>query len=459
MVLPVVQDAGPAADGACCAACAAAPAARPARLAGDRPVLDRDADRRITAAGLAVAIGFLVAAAAALVAGPGRPSALWLPVHLALAGGAGTAIAAVLPFFAAALSVAAPVRPAIRILGIAGVAAGAALVSVTVAVGDAFLAHVGGTIYLAGVAGVAAAVWLPTRRALGPRRPLVLGASLIALGTLALSATLAIVFLAGWEPVVERWASLKPAHAWLNLFGFLSLVIATTLLHLGPTVEGARIRERRSGRIALTGIAAGSAAVALGFAFGSDLLARVGAVAALAGAIAVPIHASVVARDSAPWSTDRDWHRMTTWSLRAAATWFALAMAVAAGRVVVLGATPAAWSLDAIAVPFALGWAIQALIGSWSHLLPAVVAGNAERRRTARRWLGWAAAPRLVMLQGGIAALWLGAATQTVPVAIVGGLGAGGALALAVASTVAAVGDPRRGHETTAAGTTAPSSI
>ena len=54
---------------------------------------------------------------------------------------------------------------------------------------------------------------------------------------------------------IGAWAALKPAHAWLNVFGFLSIVVAATLVHLAPTVVGARIQPRRSATIALVGLA------------------------------------------------------------------------------------------------------------------------------------------------------------------------------------------------------------
>jgi nitrite reductase (NO-forming) len=431
-MLPVLEVTAPAPQ-ACCAACATpAPRSR---------AIDRHADRRITAGGVGVAIGFLVAAAVALLVGPGRPSVLWLPVHLALAGGAGTAIAAVLPFFMAALSVAPPARPLLRLAAIGGVAGGAALVSVTVAAGDPMLAHVGGTLYLGGIGLVAAAAWRPTRRGLGTRRPLVLAAALAALAAVAVSATIAILFLSGWEPVLDRWAQLKPAHAWLNLVGFVSLVIIGTLLHFGPTVEGARIGDRRSGRIAVVGVAAGAALIALGYAMAGDVLARVGAVVVLVGAIAVPVHAAVVARSSGRWTTDLAWHRLTSWSLRAASGWFALAMLAAAAPIVLRGADPAAWSLAAIAAPFVLGWTMQVLIGAWSHLLPAIGPGDARRHAAQRRRLGLGAMPRLLALQSGTVLVWAGMIGGQTVATTVGLALVAVALGAAIALTLAAMAD------------------
>ena len=47
------------------------------------------------------------------------------------------------------------------------------------------------------------------------------------------------------------------AHAWLNLFGFVSLSVAATMIHLLPTVAGTRILRRRSADLAIVGLGLG----------------------------------------------------------------------------------------------------------------------------------------------------------------------------------------------------------
>src|SRR6476619_3189395 len=113
-----------AASAACCDACAAEPAtpesaalrAGPERTVSiatqaqlvvlepdQRRSVARMTDRRITLAGLLVGACFLaLAVAAATLPEPVRRG-VWLPLHLTLAGAAGTAVASVLPFFVAAL--------------------------------------------------------------------------------------------------------------------------------------------------------------------------------------------------------------------------------------------------------------------------------------------------------------------------------------------------------------------
>ena len=77
-----------------------------------------------------------------------------------------------------------------------------------------------------------------------------------------------MLFLAGWAPILERWGQLRPAHAWTNVIGFVSLVIVATLLHFLPTVLGGRIVPRRSAALAVLGIAMGTPVVVLGMLAG-----------------------------------------------------------------------------------------------------------------------------------------------------------------------------------------------
>lgn len=446
----LVIDQAPADAGACCSACAqtvpvagSAPALvahAPAEAPGvrRRPIV-RDQDRRLTVVGVLIAIGFVLAAIIAAVLGTEDGRITWLPLHLGLAGGAGTAVASVLPFFTTALAVAAPASPWLRAGAIGLVAMGAASVSISVAGGEAFLGHIGGSAYLAGIAGVAIVALKPLRGALGPRRRRVELAYAVALLHVAISVAIATAFLAGWVPVMERWAVLKPAHAWLNVVGFVSLVIVATLVHLAPTVEGTRIRPRRSAFIAIGGIGFGVPMIAAGYALEADLLARAGALVVMAGAIGVPAHALAVARDRGHWTTDPGWHRLTAHSLRAASGWFALAILAAAGRVVWLGADPAGWSIGLVAAPLAIGWVLQVLIASWSHLLPAIGPGDQWAHAAQRQILGRLALVRSTALNVGVGLLWAGSALEVPVVATIGGAAVAATALGAVALAGAAV--------------------
>lgn len=416
---------------ACCAACAGtgeAPPPPPAPLVvaargmpRPRVAISRDADRRVTFAGLTIAGGFLGLALLGLAHLVVGRTGLWVPLHLALAGGASTAIAAVMPFFTAALAGAQPVAARWRGLAIGCVAGGALVVSVAVPANWTGLALAAGSAYVAGIGLVAfAAVW-PLRSALGVRRPLVEIAYVAALVQVGIGATIALALVAGVPVIAEHWMMLKPAHAWLNVFGFLATVIAASLIHLAPTVAGGRIKPRRSAVVAITGLVAGPPLIAVGLALAADPIVRLGAVAQLVGAVALVAHTAAVHRDGGRWTTDPGWHRFTGWSLAMAPVWLLASVAIVAGRLLWAGADPAAWSVAVIAAPLAVGFVVQVVVGSWTHLVPAIGPGDMAVHARQRVVLGRLAAARVVALNLGVGLAGLGAIGEA-PVAIAIGL-------------------------------------
>lgn len=215
---------------------------------------DRSADRRVTLAGLSVAGMFLLLAAASLALPPGGRLGLWLPVHFALAGAAGTAIASMLPFFVAALAVGSPAPAVLRAAGIALVAVGTvAAVAGRVATGGAAssVAAGGAAGYVFGMALVGLAAALSLSGATGSRRRVTEVAYAVGLVDVLVGVAIVTLYLAGAPGAAEPWPGLRAAHAWLNLFGFVTLVIAGTLVHFAPTIAGSRIRRRRSGTLAV----------------------------------------------------------------------------------------------------------------------------------------------------------------------------------------------------------------
>lgn len=370
--------------------------------------IDRSSDRLVALGAIGIAVAFLVAAIAAMFLPAAVRRGTWLPVHLAMAGAATTAIAGVMPFFAAAFAAAAPSDARLRMAAVGMVALGAAAVSVGVAASGVGLATAGGVGFVAGIVLTGVATIRPLGRALGPSRGLVTQGYVIALGEVAVGASLATLFVVGWPPVVEHWARIKPAHAWLNLIGFVSLVIATTLLHFFPTVVGARIALRPSARITVAGLAAGAPLVALGFATSADLIARFGAVAVLGGGGALAVYAWRTWQTRARWTTDPGWHRFAIGGLVSAIIWLEIGIAVAAARVVTFGADPAGWQIEASAGPLVIGWVGLAIVASATHLLPAIGPGNPAVHARQRRLLGRAATARLAVLNAGVVALAVG---------------------------------------------------
>jgi nitrite reductase (NO-forming) len=244
---------------------------------------------------------------------------------------------------------------------------------------------------------------------------------------------LAIARVHDFVPVLQAWGLLKPAHAWLNLIGFVGVTLAATYVHLVPTVLGARIGMDRLAALAVGGLAVGVTAVSAGFIVASDVLVRLGGALALVGALAVPAYALAEARQPGRgrWTTELGWHRFTTWSLVASGGWLATGVGAAALSVVVHGASAAAWSLALVGVPVVIGGALQAIVAAGSHLVPAFGSGTPA----ARQRLGRGATGRVVAWQAGTAGAW--AATM---LALDGAVALASAALLAIAAGSAVLG-------------------
>ena len=409
--------------------------------ADHRPGPRRDDDRRVAIAAVVIAIAYLAAAAVAAIAlaMPGSTVAPWLPLHLALAGGASTAIAGVMPFFAATLVAGHPADRRVRAGAVGWVAAGAARVSLRgIVPAWTALPPIGGAVFLAGISSTAVALRTSGRRGLMVRRPIVTLAYTLALGNVAIGALLGTLYASGWPPVVERWALLKPAHAWTNLLGFVSLVIVGTLLHFLPTVLGTRIVARRSAIAAVLGIALGSPLVVVGFVLDSGPIAGVGAAITAFGAWSLVAEAMETIRARGRWTTDPGWHRVSGVGLSAGSAWFAIGTTIAAARIVYLGAAPDAWSTELVGVPLGIGWVAQVLVGSWTHLLPAIGPGGPVLHARRRAILGRLATRRVIGLNAGGALAAIGWPAGTPALAIAGLLlAASSILASAVLALVA----------------------
>ena len=417
-------------------------------------VVDRRPDRAIAAGGMAAAAVLIVLGILASLLPPEARRGIWLPVHLGIAGAASVAIAAVLPFFTATLGVARPVRPAIRTTGVTLPLVGILAVATGIAWGPTGLAVAGGLTYLAGVAVVAYAALAPLRRSTAPRR-LALGlAATAALVDVTFGALLGTLYAAGAAWVLEHWALLRPAHAWLNVLGFVGVTIVTTLVHLWPTVLGTRIVPGRAGAGMGIGWGLGPPLVALGLALGSDFVARTGAVVALSGAVSLAAFGIARWRVRGLWTIDLAWHRAATGHLAAGMAWGAAGGGVAAGLVLVHGASPAAWS-SAVLLALGVGWIAQTIVGAWTHLLPTIGPGGPVLHAAQRTILGRAPTARLaawqlgtaLLVAGAVAAGWPAAAGAAEALVAAGGLFAGAAAIASVALLARAVALSRGGGD------------
>ena len=405
--------------------------------------VDRTGDRIVAASSIGLAVAFVAAAGLAVLLPEPVRHGLWLSLHLALAGGAATAIAGMMPFFVAAFAAAPPADPRLRAAAVAAVSLGALCVAGGVVTSQTWLALLGGVIFISGIVLTGSATIRPVSSGLGPARGLVTRSYLVGLVAVGTGASLATLLLAGWAPVASSWAQLKPAHAWLNLFGFVSLVIATTLLHFFPTVAGARIPNHPSGRIAVSALAAGAWLAALGYAGSVDLAVTAGALLALVGGLALGWYEASVWRRRARWTTDLAWHTFALGGLASASAWFIVGLGFAAIPAAVSGASPTGWDIDRVIAPLVGGWVGMTLLASATHLIPAVGPGDPPAHARQRHVLGRAAVVRLVALDLGVGLVILGQLVGQPAIATVGlvvlalGYGATAALiALAVAEGI-----------------------
>lgn len=395
-------------------------------------------ERHVLALGLGVAGLFVVAAAVAAASTLAIGGSLWASLHLALVGAATVAIGTFMPHFAVTLAgtrpAPAPERMAAILLlaaGAVGVVGGMSLLGPGWTLGGAGLA-------LVGVALTARHVVAPTRDPLARRHPIALVAYGLALAELAAAMAIGAGGAVGVPAVTAAWAALRPAHAWLSLFGAVSLTIFATLVYLAPTVLGARLRPSVSLVVGLVGVAAGPLIAVAGFVLDVRAVVVAGMAVTLVGAVGQVVYALDAYRRRGPFSTEHDWRRVVVGHLVAGTAWFAAACG-AALMAVVGGGPVAGWSIGALVVPLIAGWLLQELVGSWTHLVPSVTPGGPADHAAQRRALAFASRSRLVAWNAGIGLAWTGLALDLTAVAVAGALLVAAPLALSVTTLAASL--------------------
>ncbi|HSI99564.1 MAG TPA: hypothetical protein VLA59_04190, partial [Patescibacteria group bacterium] len=266
---------------------------------------------------------------------------------------------------------------------------------------------------------------------LARRHPIALLAYGLALAELATAMMIGAAGAIGVPAVTAAWATLRPTHAWLALFGAVSLTIFATLVYLAPTVLGARLRPSVPLATGLVGVAVGPLLAAAGFALELRPVVIGGMAVTLVGAVGQVAYAVDQYRRRGPFTTEHDWRRVVIWHLVAGTAWFAAACAVALAGVAG-GGPVAGWSIGMLAVPMVAGWLLQELVGSWTHLVPSVTPGSPTDHAAQRRALAFASRTRLVAWNLGVGLAWAGLALGLTAVVIAGAVAIGGAAAVSV---------------------------
>ena len=86
-----------------------------------------------------------------------------------------------------------------------------------------------------------------------------------------------------------------------------------------------------------------------------------------------------------------------------------------------------------------IGWVIQAMIGSWSQLIPAIGPGGPEAHARQRITLGRAGTARLVALNVGVLLTVIGSLVGAVPLATAGMVVCAGAVVASILLLVTAI--------------------
>ncbi|WP_229657877.1 hypothetical protein [Actinomyces gaoshouyii] len=422
------------------------PSSRPGRAggAGGRRAGRRAAQTRrngVVLAWLAAAVAVTVG----VLAGPLATWGAWLPLHILLLGGIGSAITTWSAHFADTL-LHRPAWGGAALLDARLVAHGLGAIAVLTGItaGLDRLALAGAAVVIAQALLGVAAIIVQRRRAVAPR-----------MGALALHYAVALVALAtgallGW---LTSWAgerggggsavgavgsrlvdALYIAHTTTMLLGFVGITVLGTLTVLWPTMLRTRM-EPDAPRRAVRGLpvlVVGTALVA-----GSGTWAPLGALGVaiyLLGAASVLGPALRTARRVPPNS-------YATASTAAAICWFiagvvllgsGIVEALADGAQGAGAASQAAavrQAIHALRLPLAAGFALQVLIGALSYLTPVMLGGGPAATRATNAILDRAASYRVTAANAGL--LIALAPVLTTPMRLSGALLAG-ALAAAV---------------------------
>ena len=392
---------------------------------------------------------WLTAALVVAAVGRGLPASDWLVVHLVLLGAVTHAVMVWSTHFTQALLKTPPTLDGRRQQGrrLALLLLGSTLVIVGVPAGWWPVTVAGATCAAGAVMWHGVQLWRRLRAALPGRFRITIRYYLAAAACMPVGATFGV--LLARQPADPWHGRLLVAHSLTMALGWLGLTVTGTLVTLWPTMLRARMDDRaeKLARQALPVLLASlTVTVAAGLAdvrplAGAALLAYAVGLLWWGRALLAP------ARRSAP-------RRFATVSAAVALVW--LVVTVVAVAILVLVAPDwagVAEQYDRVAAALAVGFALQLVLASLSHLVPTVLGGGPSAVRAGLGWFERAAPFRVVVLNAAVV-LWvlpLPAATRAV---------AAVAACLAVASFLPLVGlsvrESVRARRTGAAARTGP---
>lgn len=355
--------------------------------------------RSITAVYQTAARVWLTLAGLALLLPPERRLALWLPLHLALAGAIATAISGAMQNFMLALT-ATPAPPAWTTWTQFGlITAGVAAIAVGMPTSTPRLTGVGGACFVVGMGFLAWMLVRSWRRAIVKRHALPMAFYAAALTFVLIGASLGATIGARLASG-EMYLHLRRGHMTMNVLGFASLTVVGTLITLLPTVLRVRMVPWR-GRTVLVLLVAGIVLQMVGWDTASTLPLAAGGAVYAAGAL------GVVTLLVATLRIDRTFRPpVAAWHMVAGVAWFVTGSVLFAAALV-RGPSGFDSFRSTYLVAFVGGWLIQVLLGAWSYLLPMARPGHPAERRRSLAAVELAAPVQVVVLNVGLVLLAL----------------------------------------------------
>lgn len=339
----------------------------------ERPGPGNPRSRRLWYAAVnALAVAWLLAAVAVLVAWHAVAGSEWLVVHLMLLGGASTAVIVWSQHFADTLlrraatggRVLLGVRLAVHTLG-------ALVVVIGVPAGAWPIVTVGAVLVLLAVIAQVVSMARQLRMALPSRFGPLVRYYIIAGLFLVIGVTLGVL-LARADVSGDARDRLTLAHIGFNVGGWIGITVVGTVILLWPTVLHARILPTAdaAGRRALPVLAVGVLVLGLGCLLGVRLGVTAGLAVYLVGLALVLIEAVRQVRQAPPAT-------YAGWSMGAALVWFFGSVAALAVLVAVSPTwADASGSVRALLVPFVVGFIAQLVVAALSYLVPVVAGGG-----------------------------------------------------------------------------------
>lgn len=374
-----------------------------------------------------VALGYLTAAVLLLALPPADRLALWLPLHLVVAGAVAVAISGAMQVFARTLTATPEPGAGLAWTQFAAVTGGAAAIALGRPMGWPWLVALGGLAWTGAIALLGRIVWRAWRRSLTRRHPVPIGAygAAVAFGLLG---GLAGAVLGAGRLSAGSYVALRFAHPTAMVLGFASLTIVGTMVTLLPTVLRVRMLAWRGASVVVL-LATGVALQLAGWTFDLAWMVGAGGLVVAAGAVAFAV---LVVRTA---TTARRWAPPTAaLHLLCGVAWFTLG-SVWWASMLVRGAAAVDRARGAFLAVFVLGWLVQILVGAWAYLLPTLRPGGPERHRAWLRVFEAGGRTQVVAFNVAVALLAAGAGGGVGAVARAGWVLGLATLAVAIART------------------------